>query len=183
VDTFYRRHLPHWHPDNRDIFLTWRLRGSLPHYLTRAGHGPALQAGHQFVAFDRELDRAGNGPKWLAIPPVADEVAKVLIQGQTEWLLYRLHAWAIMPNHVHILISPLKPIPELTRVIKSASSRLANAMLNRRGQPLWQPESYDHWVRTETEFGNIANYIEDNPVRAGLASSPEEYRWSSATVR
>lgn len=182
MDTFYRRYLPHWHPENRDIFLTWRLRGSLPHGLTRAGHGPALQGGRQFVAFDRELDRAASGPKWLATPPVADEVAKVLVQGHAEWLLYRLHAWAIMPNHVHILISPLKPVSELTRVIKSASSRVANTVLNRRGQPFWQPESYDHWVRTEHELRNIANYIEDNPLRAGLVSSPEQYRWSSAGI-
>jgi REP element-mobilizing transposase RayT len=180
VGKFYRRYLPHWHPDNRDIFLTWRLRGSLPRCLTHAGHGPALQGGHQFVTFDRELDRAATGPTWLANPAVADAVATVLVTGHTTWHLYTLHAWVIMANHVHILISPRKPIAEVTRIVKSAGSRAANAILNRHGQPFWQPESYDHWVRTEREFGNIANYIEDNPVKAGLALSPEEYRWSSA---
>jgi len=79
-----------------------------------------------------------------------------------------------MPNHVQMLISPQQTVAEITRIIKSASDR--------RGQPLWYPESYDHWVRTEREFQEIANYIEHNPVKAGLASSPEAYRWSSAAA-
>jgi REP element-mobilizing transposase RayT len=81
-----------------------------------------------------------------------------------------------------MLISPQQTVAEITRIIKSASAREANAVLNRRGQPLWYPESYDHWVRTEREFQEIANYIEHNPVKAGLASSPEAYRWSSAAA-
>ena len=84
-----------------------------------------------------------------------------------------------MPNHVQMLISPQQTVADHPN-FKSASAREANAVLNRRGQPLWYPESYDHWVRTEREFQEIGNYIEHNPVKAGLASSPEAYRWSSA---
>jgi hypothetical protein len=50
----------------------------------------------------------------------------------------------------------------------------------RYGEPFWQSESYDRWVRNDVEFRRIERYIEENPVRAGLVSAPEEYRWSSA---
>jgi REP element-mobilizing transposase RayT len=181
VRNFYRRCLPHWQPDNADIFLTFRLYGTLPRCRLSAGHGPAPQTPvQQFVAMDRELDQARPGPTWLANPAVADAVAKTLLLGHAAWHLYELHAWVIMPNHVHMLCLPHKPLSGITNAIKSASAREANAILGRRGQPFWQPESYDHWIRTELEFGNIANYIEDNPVRGGLAPSPQDYRWSSA---
>ena len=48
--------------------------------------------------------------------------------------------------------------------------------------PFWQAESYDHLVvRDGREFERIRGYIEQNPVKAGLAASAEEYLWSSAT--
>jgi putative DNA methylase len=181
VRPFYWRCLPHWHPGGADIFLTFRLNGSLPRSRLSAGHGPAPQtAGQQFVMMDRELDRTGTGPTWLANPAVADAVAGVLVAGETQWRLYQLHAWVIMPNHVHLLISPHKPLPTITNAIKSASAREANAILNRLGQPFWQPESYDHWVRKEEEFFNIVDYIYLNPVKTGYVESAENWRWSSA---
>ena len=61
-------------------------------------------------------------------------------------------------------------------------ARAANIMLDRVGQPFWQRESYDHWLR-EDEFDRIKRYIELNPVRAGLALEPNAYRWSSAAPR
>lgn len=63
-----------------------------------------------------------------------------------------------------MLISPQQTVAEI-RIIKSANAREANAILNRRGQPFWYPESYDHWVGSEREFQKIANYIEHNPVK------------------
>jgi hypothetical protein len=52
-------------------------------------------------------------------------------------------------------------------------------MLGVCGQPFWQDESYDRWVRDAREFERIASYIEMNPVSAGLCASPEDFRWSS----
>jgi hypothetical protein len=49
----------------------------------------------------------------------------------------------------------------------------------RTGQPFWQDESYDHLVRHREEFERIRNYIENNPVVAGLVQAPEQYLWSS----
>ena len=53
-------------------------------------------------------------------------------------------------------------------------------MLALTGNPFWQEESYDHMVRHMAEFEKIRNYIEENPVRAGLTGEASDYRWSSA---
>ncbi len=66
--------------------------------------------------------------------------------------------------------------------IKGTTARLANRVLNRTGEAFWQKESYDHWVRNAAEFEKIRNYIENNPVKAGIVTSASEYRWSSTGV-
>ena len=53
-------------------------------------------------------------------------------------------------------------------------------MLGRTGQPFWQAESYDHSVRDDRESDRIKEYIENNPVKAGLVANAENYPWSSA---
>jgi putative transposase len=66
--------------------------------------------------------------------------------------------------------------------LKGASAREANRVLGPTAEPFWQKESYDHWVRNPSEFQKIRNYIEANPVKAGLAQNPQDYLWSSAGV-
>jgi type I restriction enzyme R subunit/putative DNA methylase len=85
-----------------------------------------------------------------------------------------------MSNHVHILIYPKANLSRITKSIKTFSARQANAILGLTGQPFWQDESYDHWVRGAEELGKIVGYIEENPVVAGLAGRAEDWRWSSA---
>jgi len=85
-----------------------------------------------------------------------------------------------MPNHVHLLMKPKMDLRRIMNGIKGATAKAANEILGRRGKPFWQDESFDHWVRTEKEFGNIFRYIEWNPVSAGLAQRPEDWVWSSA---
>jgi REP element-mobilizing transposase RayT len=94
---------------------------------------------------------------------------------------YDLHAFVVMPNHVHLLCTPMVPLPHLTRSLKGITARRANAILGSTGKPFWQEESYDHLVRNSREFDKIKRYIEYNSVKAGLVSAPTEYRWSSAT--
>ena len=72
------------------------------------------------------------------------------------------------------LILPEVALPQITRWIKGRTAREANLVLRRVGQPFWQHESYDHWVRNEKEFQRIAAYVEENPVSAGLAATPED---------
>src|ERR1022692_4147669 len=93
---------------------------------------------------------------------------------------YALHAFVVMPNHIHLLATPSLPLPKLTRSLKGITAKRANAMLGLTGSPFWQEESYDHSVRHEREFEKIRNYIEENPVRARLVKEASEYPWSSA---
>ena len=177
--TYYQRNLPHWHPDGRVIFLTWRLQGSLPQIflydLEKLKQDPAKQ----FLAADRMLDTSSTGPQWLSDPMIADQVVATLIRG-TELGHYHLQAYVVMSNHVHILIQPLVPLSRITNGIRVVSAHRANAILNRTGKPFWQDESFDHWIRSGSQFERARNYIERNPVKAGRATSPEQWRWSSA---
>jgi REP element-mobilizing transposase RayT len=70
----------------------------------------------------------------------------------------------------------------MMKSMKGPTARAANRALGRTGEPFWQKESYDHWVRNRQEFENIRAYIENNPVKAGLVRTPEEFPWSSAGV-
>jgi len=70
----YRRRLPHFHPDNAHLFVTWRLWGSL----LRASSHPAATPGRVFVANDRLLDCASGGAVWLREPAIAACVARTL---------------------------------------------------------------------------------------------------------
>jgi len=92
---------------------------------------------------------------------------------------YELHAYVVMPNHIHLLITPLVPVSKIMRSLKKLTAREGNRILGLTG-PFWQDESYDRLVRDETEFERIAHYIESNPVKAGLAPTPEEFPWSSS---
>jgi hypothetical protein len=66
------------------------------------------------------------------------------------------------------------------QTLKGYTARQANQLLQRAGQLFWQTESYDHSVRDLLEGQRIRAYIENNPVKAGLAAHAEEYPWSSA---
>jgi putative transposase len=87
-----------------------------------------------------------------------------------------------MPNHVHMLIWPKIAPQRLMKSFKGYTARHANKILRTTGEPFWQKESYDHWVRNEEELERIRKYIENNPVRAGLVADAREYPWASAGI-
>jgi putative transposase len=144
------------------------------------GDGADKGPGAAFVAFDHALDQATHGPKWLADTRISRLITSTLLAGERERDFYRLRAWVIMQNHIHTLWLPHVPMPMITRWIKGSTARRANLLLDRTGCAFWQDESYDHWVRTANELEKIVRYIETNPVRAGLATVPEDWPWSSA---
>jgi putative transposase len=180
---YYERNLPHWLPEGRSLFLTWRLHGSLPQIALEALHkNDKLEGGKKFLRFDQELDGAGFGPVWLKDSRVAGVVV-IAIEAVAQNGLCVVHAYTVMPNHVHMLLDPKVELKQITRAIKGRSARACNGLLHRTGLPFWQEESYDHWVRSAASFGKIQRYIETNPVSAGLVKSPEEWEWSSAYRR
>jgi REP element-mobilizing transposase RayT len=173
----YRRRLPHIYPENAPIFFTWHLHGSLPH--ARYSPPGKLNAGQAFVWRDRYLDRTRIGPQYLRNPEIAKVVVDSIHRGEESLGQYQLHAYAVMPNHVHLLITPKIAASRLIQSLKGFTAREANKLLGRSGQPFWQRESYDHWARNPEEFSRIKRYIEWNPVKAGLCEAPEDYAWSS----
>ena len=175
----FKRRLPHIQPSDADFFVTWRLFGSLP--VAPSSRPTSLTGGEAFVTMDRQLDGATAGPLWLSEPRVAECVAQILRLGMMEWRLYDLHAWVIMANHVHVLLRPHASLGKILMNIKSGSAREANKLLQRTGQPFWQDDSYDHWVRNDRERNSIIRYIHFNPVKAGLVTDPSDWPWSSAS--
>ena len=77
-------------------------------------------------------------------------------------------------NHVHSLVVPHISPTRFLQSLKSYTARQVNKLLGRTGEPFWQRESYDHWVRNETERRRIIAYIENNPVKAGLVNVPQK---------
>ena len=175
--SFSRRKLPHIIPAGKWLFVTWHLDGSLP----QAMYPPPgkIADGKVFVWMDRYLDTVRSGPKYLLQPEIAELVARAIERGVVLGQ-YKLRAWVVMSNHVHALLLPLIPPSRLLQSLKGYTAREANRILNRTGRKFWQAESYDHWVRDDTERERIAAYIENNPVKAGLVDCPAGYRWSSA---
>jgi len=97
---------------------------------------------------------------------------------------FQLHAFVVMPNHIHLLLT----VPEgltLERVmqfIKGGVSHEAGKLLGTTG-PMWQKSFVDRRVRDIREFDGFQRYIEQNPVRAGLACDAEAYGYSSANSK
>lgn len=207
---FYRRNLPHWHPPGAPIFVTWRLQNSLPasaiNRLRQTHQLLQREAARQnipieelnlrinkklFAMLDEFLDRAEHGPTWLRQPKIANMIQNALLDIYA--YLYRLWAYVVMPNHVHVLLKgKLKKsqpdnetvsLREITKRLKGYTAREANKLLGRTGQSFWQTESFDHWPRDENEFFRIVAYIENNPVKAGLVLVAEDWPWSSAAER
>ncbi len=94
---------------------------------------------------------------------------------------YLLLAFVIMPDHLHIMLKPNgnENISKIMHSIKRGSSRLINQMWNRNGS-VWQSSFYERIIRNEKEFWEKVNYVYNNPLKAGLVESPEDYPYSSA---
>ena len=113
---------------------------------------------------------------------------------------YDLLAYVVMPSHLHWVFRPIvgpvgavvgqvgnppharSPRQQIMHTLKRYTARECNRRLGRRGV-FWQDESYDHCVRDDDELERIIQYVEFNPVKAGLASRPEEWPYSSARCR
>jgi REP element-mobilizing transposase RayT len=178
MDFQRHRRLHHIYPEGKPLFITWHLHGSLPH----SSYPPPgkLNAGQAFVWIDRYLDSTRDGPLYLRQEPIAQLVVGAIRYGAEQLQHYDLHAFVVMANHVHLLVLPRANPSRFLQSVKGYTAREANRLLGRTGQPFWQAESYDHWVRDGRESDRIRTYIENNPVRAGLVANAEDYPWSSA---
>jgi REP element-mobilizing transposase RayT len=96
---------------------------------------------------------------------------------------FSLHAAVVMPDHVHMIDSPLRredgwsyTLPEIMKAIKGRAARQINVALKRSG-PVWQEELFDHVLRSNDSLVDRVEYVCQNPVRAGLVRTEGEYRW------
>ena len=85
--------------------------------------------------------------------------------------LYELTAYAIMPNHVHLLVKPLLPLSVMMQKIKGMSSRTINDLLETDGT-FWAKNYYDKAIRDDEHFAVVYEYIKNNPLKFGTVSSP-----------
>ena len=114
----------------------------------------------------------------LRDPKVAEIVQKALLHFEGD--RYRLSAWCIMPNHVHVVLTPLGEhgLSDILHSWKSFTSNKINKVIGRKGA-LWERESFDHLVRTTAHFEKFIAYTEKNPVEAGLCKRPEDWPFGS----
>ena len=223
---FYHRNLPHIQPPGATFFVTFHLAGSLPqrileqwkmeksHFLklpNASGFAASKQVAfgqkreyrewrrQWFQKFENTLDNAQNGPLWLKDERIAKEVAESLCYRDGK--VYRLDAYCIMANHVHIVFAPLPIKPSETNTVdrpdntaqtnslcyntlssimqslKGYTAWKANRLLGRSGA-FWHHESYDHAVRNVSEWQRIITYVLNNPVKVGLVDEWEKWQWS-----
>lgn len=98
---------------------------------------------------------------------------------------YELYAAVVMPDHVHMILTPLIDqrrsqvfsLIEIMRGIKGAAARRINQRMGRHGA-IWQEESFDHVLRCSEGLDAKIEYVLQNPARRGLVSDWREYRWA-----
>lgn len=125
---------------------------------------------------------SGYGECWLKRDDIGKLVANALCYFDGE--RYHLHAWVVMPNHVHAVLSPngSHTLSSILHSWKSYTANEANCLLGRKGRTFWQRESYDHLVRDEEDFIRVCNYTLNNPVKTGLCQKAEEWPLSSGSA-
>jgi REP element-mobilizing transposase RayT len=172
----FRGYLPHYDAERVIQHVVFRLADSLPKSVLVDLE--SLPAWERADAADKDLDR-GHGSRALAQPDIAAVVEETLLKfdGQR----YLLHAWTIMPTHVHVLCAQRSEF-DLSSVVhswKSYTANFANRRLGRTG-PFWGREYFDRYVRSEDHYGTVKRYIEHNPVAAGLCAQAGDWRFGSA---
>ena len=195
-------------PTTDDDDGTWRSRGYLPHYdqpglvqmvtfgladsvptpvleewtyrleLEKRLRNPQLNVGREFRRRLQQYLDAGHGECHLRHPEIARMVENTFLHFDGE--RYRLLAWVIMPNHVHVLVEIFSgyPLCKIVHSWKSFSASQANRILGRKGA-FWRREYYDRYIRNEAHMDNALGYIRSNPTMAGLINDPYKWRFSS----
>lgn len=165
---FYRRNLPHIQPKDAIFFISYRLKFELPIDIKQK-----LQEKHRFLQ-----ENFTTSSK--------EKIAEIIVES-LQFLnnkMFKLFSFCIMPNHVHILIKPLKKkddsfhsLSEIMKLHKGFTANKINNIIGKKGQ-FWHHENYDHFIRNEKEFNNIIWYILRNPVKAGLCKKYYDWKYN-----
>ena len=203
-----RGYLPHFELENSTYFVTFRLSGTLPkkvvdefeherQIISRMAQRENRELTEQEQAqlkylestkIQQYLDK-GIGDCWLKEPAVARMVKESI--HHFDGSRFESHALCIMPNHVHWLLTPLQItlpfgadslLSSVMHSIKSYTSHQANKLL-KRGGSFWSREYYDHLIRSSEQFGRLVIYILQNPVKAGLCNTWDQWPWTTCGER
>jgi len=166
---YTRGYLPHFDHEGLVQLVTFRLADALPRSV--------VTAGLDIEQLDAELDR-GHGACLLGREDIAGIVRDVVhhFDGERYWL----GPWVIMPNHVHVLIRPMRGygLGAILHSWKSFSAKRIRSVIGGSGS-IWQREYFDRFVRDRTHFEIAVGYVHQNPVAAGLVERAEDWRFSS----
>ena len=182
---YSRGYLPHVDVPDTVQFITYRLHDSMPRAVLDA-YDEALRrkeidALDRLKKIERYLD-SGQGACWLRNPAIAAMVEDNL--RHFDGSRYRLLAWCVMPNHVHVVAEMLGEysLEEVTHSWKSYTAHRVNRILSRRG-PVWQREVFDRYMRSLEHLAYTIRYVEENPVAAGLVAEARMWPFSNARLR
>jgi putative transposase len=182
-----RGYLPHFDRPGLIQFITFRLHDSLPKAAIEQMKAELNwieglpSADPREVGLRRriaQLEDAGHGTCYLRDPALATVVQDTLLL--FDGARYRLLAWCVMPNHVHVLVETLPgyPLDTVVHSWKSFTAHAANRILKRRGE-FWMPEYFDRFIRDEEHLSRAIWYIHENPVKARLVTVVTEWPFSS----
>ncbi|MCL2305778.1 MAG: class I tRNA ligase family protein [Planctomycetaceae bacterium] len=179
-----RGYLPHWEAGETAQHVVFRLDDSLPRSFVEQIKQEletiteSQQDTEKRKKYEELLDKS-LGECWLKLPEIAKIIEDALLHFDGE--RYKIHAWVVMPNHVHVMFTPKNSytLSDILHSWKSFTANKANKILNRSGS-FWGVEYFDRMIRDEKHFLAAWEYIEMNPVKAGLCGSPEEWRYGSA---
>ena len=185
-----RGYLPHLDQPEIIQCITFRLADSVPADVIAAWKSELALTGEEVTSDPRcvqlreKIERfagQGHGACWLQDERIADQVEKALLHFDS--VRYRLLSWVIMPNHVHALIEtkPGFPLEGVVHSWKSFTSKQINKVLGQRGQ-VWEADYFDRYIRDENHLAAVVDYIEKNPVKAGLVDKASDWPWSSAAM-
>lgn len=184
---YSRGYLPHFDVPSQLQSITFRLADSLPREKLRQLERELSERpeDERDVARRRTIEAwldAGMGCCALRHPALAGLMQETLLKFDGE--RYRLLAWCVMPNHVHVLIEQHDHLSRIVQSWKSYTGRWALAHnaelgLGVPGDRLWMRDYWDRYIRNQRHYDAVVAYIHDNPVKAGLCLRPEGWRWSS----
>jgi len=170
--------LTHWQQDQTWIFLTWRLSDSIPksilldwkrkqetflklHPKPWDDETAATHHRRFIMALETTLDEA-HGSCCLARHHQIVSHAFQHFDGER----YHLDSFVVMPNHVHLLLSPISnhTLPDIVHSLKSFTAKEINKAQNQTG-PIWQPDYWDRLIRSRKHLDWTQKYIQENPTK------------------
>lgn len=199
LDISSGEYLPHWQCTHSVYHISFRLADSVPLYIREKWmnererlvevareHGDPFNEIEKRLSYlyseriERYLD-VGYGECYLRNGEIAQVVYKTLVH--FDKIRYNLHAWCIMPNHVHVIVEMIGNF-DLSKIVhswKSYSAHEANKILGRSGA-FWQRDAYNHIIRSRKEYEFQIQYVWKNPEKACLKNWAWRWKLEMETI-